>query len=212
MLKHIFVFVNFYWRDVLKVIMVFALCFWIGMDSQLQAQGVAKWEGPWKDSVGWDCWRATLEDGSTMWVWDNAQGERKFAFDKNNDGRYESWQEVFAVPNQPVLVIHHWDENQDNREEALAWCDGGTWIEKVWDSNNDGAFDSWCKYEVPGCVQGQCAGKGSFRLVEKKNTFDAAYREYVSAQSQSTLVQKRAYAQYKRADLIFRICKLIELR
>lgn len=177
-----------------------------------QAQTVVKWEGPSKDNQGWDYWKGIMSDGSTMWVWDNSQGERKFAYDTNNDGRYESWQEEFSIPGQKVLLVHHWDINQDSKDEGIAWCEGGVWIEKVWDSNNDGLFDSWCMYNAPGCVQYQSATKDSYSLVEKKNALDVAYRDYIAAQKSNSAPQKRAENLYQRANLIYNICMGIEMR
>ena len=181
-------------------------------NSLTQAQTVVKWEGPSKDNLGWDYWIGTMSDGTTMWVWDNSQGERKFAYGTNKDGRYESWQEEFSVPGQKVLLVHHWDANQDGMDEGIAWCEGGIWIEKVWDDNKDGIFDSWCMYNASGCVQYQSATKGSYSLVEKKNTLDAAYREYVDTQKSNSAPKKRAENLYQRADLIYNICMGLETR
>jgi hypothetical protein len=209
MATNIFSFIKLDQNNTLKVLLVFLFFFVLANSAQVRAQD--RWEGPWKDSNGWNCWRAAMGDGSTMWVWDSGKGERKVAYDKNNDGRFETWQEIFSLPNQPVLAVYHWDENQDNRDEAMAWLDGNNWTERVWDSNNDGLLDSWCRYDSPEYAQGRSAGKNSFSLAEKKNTHDAAYRTYLS-QSQNTLSQKWAYVQYVRANLIFRICKIIALQ
>jgi len=166
---------------------------------------VSQWEGPATDKPGWTYWRATMGDNSQMWVWDNGQGERRFGYDTNNDGLYEKWQEELSVPGLPLYQVYHWDRNQDGTDNAIAWAEGGAWIEKVWDSNSDGLIDSWCSYSQAGCSQ--YLMYSDCNLVDKKNTFDTAYRNYLTGQSRSAIEQKRLYSIYQRADLIFRICK-----
>ncbi len=166
---------------------------------------VSKWEGPYTHNEGWTYWKANMGDGSGMWVWDNGKGERRFGYDANNDGQYESWQEELTIQGMPLYQIYHWDRNQDGTDNAIAWAEGGAWIEKVWDSNNDGLIDSWCSYKEPGCAQfimnAQC------NLGDKKSEFDKAYYNYLNAQSNGPTYQKRAYSIYQRADLVFKICK-----
>lgn len=169
-----------------------------------------QWEGPWADNTGWNYWRASMGDGARMWVWDNGQGERRIGYDINNDGLYEKWQEELTIPGLPLYQIYHWDKNQDGTDNTIAWAEAGKWIEKVWDSNSDGLFDSWCSYTQPGCVQYIMGA--TCDLVEKKFTFDNAYRQYLNAQSGSAIAQKRSYSIYQRADLVFRICKNINMR
>ncbi|OWY19894.1 hypothetical protein C7N43_19760 [Sphingobacteriales bacterium UPWRP_1] len=186
----------------------FALLLVCFLNAVLQAQSVVvtKWEGPWKESPNWDYWRGMLNNGGTMWAWNNSQGHRKFAIDMNNDGRYEYWQEEFAIPEKPVLLIHHWDYNQDNVDEAIAWAESGNWIEKVWDGNKDGKMDSWCMYSAASCVDYQGATKNNINIKDKKLALDNAEKEYRNSANKNETAKKYAETQFIRTDVIYRIC------
>ena len=172
-----------------------------------------QWEGPWKDAQGWTVWRSASGDGTTTWVWDNGTGERRIGYDTNGDQRYETWQEEFTIQGLPMLQVYHWDKDQNNVDEATAWAENSVWIDKVWDSNGDGLLDSWCNYSMANCAGFQCALKGSYSLVEKKNQHDMTYQAYLQTQTNGSnfTAQKRAYLQYQRADLILQLCKYLEL-
>ncbi|OWY19893.1 hypothetical protein C7N43_19755 [Sphingobacteriales bacterium UPWRP_1] len=171
---------------------------------------VRQWEGPWNNNEGWTYWKGTMANNTATWLFDNNQGERRIGYDLNNDGRYERWQEELTLPGKPALQVYHWDYNQDGTDNTIAWAEAGNWIEKVWDANYDGLFDSWCSYTQPGCVQFIAAS--DCNLAEQKRAFDAAYKAYLEAQQGNATTQKYYYLLYQREDLIFKICKNINMR